>query len=160
MFNKYLYGEGGKCLSSHKCEGVVQCPDSDHVQRRRNNYGKYEIIKPCYRRVGREEGILCSWQLNIFMLVMELAVAIVLYYAHYVQHMIPLYLALHLTTIMLLNRKCPHQLHLNAIDEHLLFGSTCLLIRALTIFRSPQEHSKERGVSPSSFIATKQKYRH
>ncbi len=27
---------GGECLSSHKCERVVQCPDSDHAQRRRS----------------------------------------------------------------------------------------------------------------------------
>ncbi len=45
-----------------------------------------------------------------------------------------------------------HQQRLN--DKHLLFGSTCLLMRALTIFRLPREHSMERGVSPASFTAT------
>ncbi len=42
----------------------------------------------------------------------------------------------------------------NSTDKHLLFGSTCLLMIALTISRSPQEHSRERGVSPAQFTAT------
>ena len=44
--------------------------------------------------------------------------------------------------------------NVTAIDKYLLFGSTCLLMRALTISRLPCEHSRERGVSPASFTAT------
>ncbi len=42
----------------------------------------------------------------------------------------------------------------NSTDKHILFGSTCLLMRALIISRLPREHSRERGVSPASFTAT------
>ncbi len=44
--------------------------------------------------------------------------------------------------------------NITCTDKHLLFGSTRLLMRALTISRSPREHSRERGVSPASFTAT------
>ena len=37
---------------------------------------------------------------------------------------------------------------------HLLLGSTCLLMRALTQSRRPREHSMERGVSPSLLTTT------
>ena len=37
---------------------------------------------------------------------------------------------------------------------HLLLGSICLLMRALTQSRCPHEHSMERGVSPSLFTKT------
>ncbi len=47
-----------------------------------------------------------------------------------------------------------HHQQRNSTDKHLLFGSTCLLMRALTISRWPREHSRERGVSPALFTAT------
>ena len=50
-----------------------------------------------------------------------------------------------------------HHQQRNSTDKHLLFGLTCLLMRALTIFKLPREHSRERGVSPAftaAFTAT------